>query len=258
MENIIILNTYQFLLVYLLLLIILGIMKKCKVDQTKLLVIASIRMTVQLVLSGFVLTLLFNNPHPLLVLLYVFVIIVFSIQLVLSRNKNINKKFKVIVGLSIATSGISVLIFFLAVVVSVNIFNPQYAIPIAGMLMGNTVTGISLAVKTFNEMIVLQKDKIDSMLNIGAHPKVILSPIINKTVETALLPTLTSMLSMGIISLPGMMTGQILSGTLPMTAVLYQIAIMIAITSVTSIAVFTSIYYGSRTVYNEKYQFLSN
>ena len=59
---------------------------------------------------------------------------------------------------------------------------------------------------------------------------------------------------MGIISLPGMMTGQILSGTLPSTAILYQIAIMIAITTVTCLSVFCTLYFGHRTLYNDKNQ----
>ena len=93
-------------------------------------------------------------------------------------------------------------------------------------------------------------------MNADASPKNILIPYVNKSLETALLPTLNSMLGMGIISLPGMMTGQILSGTLPTTAILYQIAIMIAITAVTCLAVFCSLYFGYRTLYNSKNQML--
>ncbi len=141
-------------------------------------------------------------------------------------------------------------------VVGVSFFNPQYTIPISGMIVGNAMTGVSLGVKTFHETIQSQKSKIDTLINIGASPKNILIPYVNKSLETALLPTLNSMLGMGIISLPGMMTGQILSGTLPTTAILYQIAIMIAITAVTCLAVFCSLYFGYRTLYNSKNQML--
>lgn len=256
MSNVIVLNLWQFGAVYLLLLLVLAIMKKCKINQTKLLVIGSIRMTLQLILAGLVLTYIFKNPHPIFVLLYLTAMMAMSVHTVLSRNKGINRNFQIIVALSLILTGLFVILFFILGVVGVSFFNPQYTIPISGMIMGNAMTGVSLGLKTFHENLKTQKPKIDTLLNMGATPKSILLPFVNKSLETALLPTLNSMLGMGIISLPGMMTGQILSGTLPTTAILYQIAIMIAITSVVCLAVFCSLYLGYRTLYNAKNQML--
>jgi putative ABC transport system permease protein len=256
MNNVIALNLWQFGAVYLLLLIVLFIMKKCKINQTKLLIVGSIRMTLQLILAGLVLTYIFKNPHPIFVLLYLSAMMAMAIYTVLSRNKGINRRFSLIVSLSLILTGLLVISFFILGVVGVSFFNPQYTIPISGMIMGNSMTGVSLGLKTFNETIKLQKSKIDTLINIGATPSSILLPLVNKSLETALLPTLYSMLGMGIISLPGMMTGQILSGTLPTTAILYQIAIMIAITTVTCLAVFCSLFFGYRTLYNSKNQML--
>ncbi len=256
MSNVIVLNLWQFGAVYLLLLLVLAIMKKCKINQTKLLVIGSIRMTLQLILAGLVLTYIFKNPHPIFVLLYLTAMMAMSVHTVLSRNKGINRNFQIIVALSLILTGLFVILFFILGVVGVSFFNPQYTIPISGMIMGNAMTGVSLGLKTFNDSIKTQKPKIDTLINIGATPKSILIPFVNKSLETALLPTLNSMLGMGIISLPGMMTGQILSGTLPTTAILYQIAIMIAITTVTCLAVFNSLFWGYRTLYNSQNQML--
>lgn len=256
MSNIIALNLWQFGAVYLLLLIVLWIMNKCNIHQSKLLIIASIRMTVQLVLAGLVLTYIFENPHPLFVLLYITAMIAMSIHTVLSRNKGINKRFGLIVALSLTGTGLSIILFFIMGVVGVSFFNPQYTIPISGMIMGNAMTGVSLGLRTFNELVKNQKIKIDTLINIGATPKRILIPLVNQSIETALLPTLNSMLGMGIISLPGMMTGQILSGTLPITAILYQISIMIAITTVVCLSVFSSLFFGYRTLYNANNQML--
>jgi putative ABC transport system permease protein len=178
----------------------------------------------------------------------------FAIYIVLQRNKAINKQFKVIVGASLAASGISIVCFFIMAVVGVSIFNPQYTIPISGMIIGNAMTGVGLGLKTFNENIQAQKRKINALINMGVCPQKILVPFVNQATETALLPTLNSMLGMGIISLPGMMTGQILSGTLPMTAIFYQIAVIIAICAVTCLAVFGSLFFGYRTLYNERCQ----
>jgi len=211
-------------------------------------------MTVQLVLAGLILTYIFENPHPVFTALYILIMTCFAIYIVLQRNKAINKKFKIIVGASLALSGISIVCFFIIAVVGVSIFNPQYTIPISGMIIGNAMTGVSLGLKTFNENINSQKRKIDALINMGASPQKILGPFVNQATETALLPTLNSMLGMGIISLPGMMTGQILSGTLPMTAIFYQIAVIIAICAVTCMAVFCSLLFGYRTLYNKRCQ----
>jgi putative ABC transport system permease protein len=254
MQGIVKLNILQFSLIYLLLLVVLAVMKKSKINQTHLLITASIRMTVQLVLAGLILTYIFETPHPIFVVIYISAMIVFSIKRVLSKTKDINKNFKIAVSLSLAFSGLSVLIYFVYIVVGESVFNPQYTIPIAGMIIGNSMTGVTLALKTFTENIKSQRPKIDALLNMGATPKKILLPYVNNAIETALLPTLNSMLGMGIVSLPGMMTGQILSGTLPTTAIMYQIAIMIAICTSVCLTVFCSLNFGYKTLYNKRNQ----
>ncbi|MEG1869670.1 MAG: ABC transporter permease [Oscillospiraceae bacterium] len=250
------LDLFHFGVIYFLLLVVLGVMKKCKINQGKLLILASVRMTVQLVLAGVILTLIFKNPHPAFTVLYILCMTIFAIGMVFSKCKGLNKKFKVVIACSLAGIGISVIVFFVTVIVGENIFNPQYTIPLGGMIIGNTVTGVSLGVKTFNENIKTQRNKIDTLLNIGCTPQKILTPFVNNALETALLPTLNSMMGMGIISLPGMMTGQILSGTLPTTAILYQISIMIAICSVVCFSVFCSLHFGSKTLYNKHCQII--
>ncbi len=256
MQGIVKLNILQFSLIYVLLLVVLAIMKKSKINETKLLVTASIRMTIQLVLAGLILTYIFENPHPVFVVIYIAAMVIFSIRRALSKHKNLNKNFKIAVSLSLAFSGISVLVYFIYIVVGQSVFNPQYTIPIAGMIIGNSMTGVNLALKTFNDTIKSQRPKIDALLNLGATPKKILLPYVNNAVETALLPTLNSMLGMGIVALPGMMTGQILSGTLPTTAIMYQIAIMIAICASVCLTVFCSLNFGYKTLYNKRNQFI--
>ncbi|NCB62335.1 MAG: ABC transporter permease [Clostridia bacterium] len=249
-------NIPQFLLVYLLLLIVLTVMMKCRIGQTKLLLVASVRMTVQLVLAGLILTYIFKNPHPVFTLGYVLLMTIFAIYRVLSKNKSLNPRFKGAIALSLSVSGIAIMVFFVSVVVGESLFNPQYVIPLSGMIMGNAMTGVSLGVKTFRESVESHGPRLEALLNVGAEPRRILLPLVNQSLETALLPTLNSMVGMGIVSLPGMMTGQILSGTLPTTAILYQIAIMIAICTVVCLSVFGSLYLGYRTLYNDRSQFL--
>jgi putative ABC transport system permease protein len=256
MRDIVELQLWQFSLIYLLLLIVLLIMKRCKINQAKLLVVASIKMTVQLVLSGLVLTYIFKNPHPLFVVAYVGLMVVFSVHRVLSQNPGLNRRFQCVIAGSMVLSGLFVLLYFVCVVVGESIFNPQYVIPISGMIMGNTMTGVSLGVKAFRESLDGQRDKIQALLCFGASPQKILLPFVRQSLETAMLPTLNSMIGMGVVSLPGMMTGQILSGTLPTTAILYQIAIMIAICTVVTAASFGALYLGYRTMFDKKDQII--
>ncbi|NLP33925.1 MAG: iron export ABC transporter permease subunit FetB [Clostridiales bacterium] len=254
MNSIIKLNIMQFSLIYLLLIIILAIMKKSKINQMKFLIVASLRMTVQLVLAGFILTYVFKKPHPLFVILYLIAMIIFSIGRVLSKNREINRNFKIAISLSLALSGLFILAYFVLVVVGESFFNPQYTIPLAGMIIGNSMTGVTLGMKTFTENLKSQRNRIDALLNLGVEPKKILLPFVNSALETALLPTMNNMIGMGIISLPGMMTGQILSGTEPTTAIMYQIAIMIAICTSVCLTVFCALNFGYRTLYNERNQ----
>jgi len=247
-------NIGQFSLIYLLLLIVLFIMKKAKIDQTKLLILASFRMTVQLVLAGLVLTYILGNPHPLFTVAYLISMTTFATVRVLNKNRDLNNKFKLAIGLSLAGAGTLIVFFFVQIVVGMDFFNPQYTIPLSGMIFGNAMTGLTLALKSFSENLKAQRSRVESLLYIGVTPKKILLPFVNNALETALLPTMNSMLGMGIISLPGMMTGQILSGTLPMTAILYQIAIMIAITTVVCLSVFSALYFGYKTLYNDRNQ----
>ncbi|MEG0898713.1 MAG: ABC transporter permease [Oscillospiraceae bacterium] len=254
MNGVVELQIWQFSLVYLLLIIVLVVMKKCKINQSKLLAVASLRMTVQLVLAGFILTYIFKNPHPAFTIGYLIIMIAFAVYRVLSKNREINKKFKWAIAASLSLSGACIIAFFICIIVGESIFNPQYVIPIGGMVMGNAMTGTTLGVKTFKESFSGQRNKIDALLNIGVTPQKILLPFVNQAIETAILPTLNTMVGMGIVALPGMMTGQILSGTLPTTAILYQIAIMIAICTVVCLSVFGSLYLGYKTLYNKNNQ----
>ncbi|MCL2157338.1 MAG: ABC transporter permease [Methanobrevibacter sp.] len=254
MEGAIQLNIIQFSLVYLLLIVVVAIMKKSNIRKTKLLIISSFRMTVQLVLAGLILTYILSNPQPIFTLFYILIMIIFSIYYVLSKNKEINNRFKLIIAMSMFSTGLFMIIFFVMVIVGVDIFNPQYTIPLAGMIVGNSMTGVSLAIKVFKENISSGKVKIESLLNLGASPEKVLMPYVNNSLETALVPTINSMVGMGVVFLPGMMTGQILSGTLPLTSIMYQIAIMIAICASVCLAIFFSMYFGYKTLYNKRNQ----
>lgn len=255
MNNAVVINLLNFSVMYVLLVIVGIVMKISKIEQTKLLLVASVRMTVQLVIAGYVLSYLIANPSPILVVGYILAMTFFAIHRIFAVNKGLNRRFKGIIALSVAMTAVIVIIFFIALIIGESVFNPQYTIPISGMIIGNTMTGVSLGVKTFMAKTEDLKLQMEVLLNQGATPQNILLPIANEALETALLPTVNSMLGMGIVSLPGMMTGQILSGESPMTAILYQIAIMICICTVVCLASFLSLKFGYKTLYDKESRF---
>jgi putative ABC transport system permease protein len=104
--------------------------------------------------------------------------------------------------------------------------------------------------------ISLSKAQIEEALILGAKPQTAIKDILNSSFDNAILPTLNSMIGMGIIFLPGMMTGQILSGISPTTAITYQIAIMLGILGSTSITVITMLKLGYRTFINSESQLI--
>jgi len=253
-RGVIALNIGQFLLIYLLLLVVGIVMKAAKVDQLKLLVVASARMTVQLILAGLVLTYVFEHPHPVFTLGYLGAMVAFSLHRTLKKNPWLSPAFRLAVGWSITLSGLGVLAYFVIVVIGTDFFDPQYTITIGGMVMGNSMTGVTLGLKTFHDHLRDRREQIETLLDMGVEPKKILLPLVTSSLESALLPTLNNMLGMGIISLPGMMTGQILAGTLPMTAILYQISVMVAICAAVCLTTFSSLQFGYRTLCNKRSQ----
>lgn len=254
MEGVIKLSILQFSMIYILLLVVLGVMKYSKIGATRKLLIASIRMTIQLILVGFILQYMFESSNPIFTVIFLTIMVGFAINRVITSRKDLNKSFKISIGLSLGFSGVFVLLYFVGIVVGESIFNPQYAIPLAGMIIGNSMTGINIGLKAFMESIGREKGKINTLINLGLHPKEILKPFVNNALETALIPTINSMVGMGIVFLPGMMTGQILSGTLPTTAIMYQIAIMIAICAAVCLTVFLSLNLGYKSLYNKELQ----
>ena len=131
---------------------------------------------------------------------------------------------------------------------------PKYFIPISGMLIGNSMTGISLGAQGLITGVNDNKERIENSLMLGATPEEATKDIQNRSFYNAVLPTINSMIGMGIIFLPGMMTGQILAGSAPLTAIKYQIAIMMGILGSVTLTVYLMVNWGMKSFFNERAQ----
>ena len=124
------------------------------------------------------------------------------------------------------------------------------------MIIGKTMTGVSLGV---NQLLTGMKDrqeKIEGALMLGASPKIAAKSIINEAFDQAMLPTINAMVGMGIVFLPGMMTGQIIAGQAPITAIKYQISVMLGVAGTVSITVLIFLHLAYKNFFNEREQFL--
>lgn len=256
MNKVIDLQIWQMVAAYIFILILLVIVRLRGISREKEIIISSIRMTLQLILTGYILTYLFKNPHPILTIVVISIMEIFAVYNIFNRVKSdLSIKLKKIIAISMMIGTTLSLLYFILVVINLSPwFEPRYFIPLAGMFIGNSMTGISLGVSRLVDGITSQKHLVESSLMLGATPKMAAKDIVNNAFDSAILPTINSMVGMGIVFIPGMMTGQILSGTSPLTAIEYQIAIMLGILGSVALTVILFLQLGYKTFFNEKHQ----
>jgi len=140
--------------------------------------------------------------------------------------------------------GTAVPLFFFVgpILVRPYLLDAQYAIPIGGMILGNCLRADIIGVSNFYRSVRKSEKAFLQVLAQGARFSEATRPFLRDAVQAALAPTVATMATIGLVSLPGMMTGVILGGADPMTAIKYQIAIMIAIFSGTAITVALAIW----------------
>jgi len=189
-----------------------------------------VRMSIQLVLIGIFLKYLFVWNNSLLNMVWLVVMILVAVvSAVRSSSMKVSKVlFPVFLSFSLATF---VIIFYLNIVVIRldNVFDARYLIVLGGMLLGNSLRGNIVGISAFYANIKKDLKKFLYVLSLGASLREAMLPYLRESVQLALKPTLAAMATMGIVALPGMMTGVILGGASPEVAIKYQIVIMIAI-----------------------------
>lgn len=202
------------------------------------LLMASVRMVVQLLLIGLLLQWLFAQASPLLTLGIALIMVGFAGYEILARQDH---RIRGLWGYGLGTSTMLaaaclITLFTLSTQISPDPwYDPRYAIPLLGMILGNTMTGIALGLNTLTGDMVLRRTEIESRLALGETRVQALRPLAIRALRTAWLPTINVMAATGIVALPGMMTGQILGGVPPMDAVKYQILILFLVAGSTGL-----------------------
>jgi putative ABC transport system permease protein len=132
----------------------------------------------------------------------------------------------------------------------------QYAVPLVGMILHNTLTGISLGIDRFGSELTSQRDEVETMLALGATRWEAAREPIRQAIRTGMIPTINTMMVVGVVSIPGMMTGQLLAGVDPIQAAMYQIVIMFFIAAGASLGTMTVTLLGYRRLFTPDHQFL--
>lgn len=222
------------------------------------LIVAAVRTVVQLLLVGLVLEWIFAVGQWYVVLLMVVIMTLVAGAAAVRRTE---RRYQGVWLDSIvsmwASSWLIAAVALLGIVQPDPWYLPQYAIPLTGMILGNTLNGISLGLDRLGDELDGKRDQVETLLALGATRWEAARAPLQQAVRTGMIPTINSMMVVGLVSLPGMMTGQLLAGANPIQAVMYQIVIMFLIAAGTALGTVSVVLLGYRRLFNADHQFLA-
>ncbi|MCF6336833.1 MAG: iron export ABC transporter permease subunit FetB [Gammaproteobacteria bacterium] len=221
------------------------------------LLIAGTRTVVQLLLIGLVLKALFANVDLLWVAGISLVMLLAAGREVMARQQ---RRFTGWWGFGMGTGAMFISSFAITILALTTMvatdpwYDPQYAVPLLGMLLGNTMSGIALALDRLTTTAWQQRAIIEQRLMLGAPRLDAIAEIRREAMRSGMMPIINSMAAAGLVSLPGMMTGQILAGTPPLEAVKYQILIMFLISAGTGFGVTAALWLASKRLFDDRHR----
>ncbi len=228
---------------------------RLKLGQERQLLVASLRSIVQLLLLGMVLKVVFAQEEFGWVGLIWLVMLAVAGWEVLARQR---RRFRGWWGYGIGSvsmflSSFSITVLALTVIINVDPwYLPQYSIPLLGMLLGNTMTGISVSLDNLTRVVWERRGAIEARLMLGHDWHDAVGEIRRDALRSGLIPIINAMTAAGIVSLPGMMTGQILAGAPPLEAAKYQLLILFLIAAGTGLGSTAAIWIGAQRLFDER------
>jgi putative ABC transport system permease protein len=234
---------------------VIGLNAWMKLMLGKDLTIGTVRVFVQLYLVGFVLKWIFAVDNPWIVLLaLVFMSIMAGYNAVKRTGDFAAAKAVTATGVIVLSTLLSAGVLCWIVIGVVPFYNPQYVIPIAGMAMNGAMNGVALGVANIKSSVKDNAMRIECVLSMGGTGTQAIEPIFVDSVRRALIPTINSLMTAGIVQLPGMMTGQIIAGLPPTSAVRYQILVFYMLVVTTFVSVLLSCRIESKQYFTKAHQ----
>jgi putative ABC transport system permease protein len=228
--------------------IAVGISRWQQLGLRRDLLVGAVRAVVQLMLVGYVLVYIFALHRWYLVLAALLVMLLVATRTAVDRQPHRSRALFLITGAALLLGSGLTLAYVGAVVVRMEPwYNPRYLIPLFGMIVGNAMNAAALAAERLHGEMTGRRAEVEALLALGASAERAAREPVRRALLAALIPTINGLMVVGIVSLPGMMTGQILAGASPLLAVRYQIVVMFMLAaSVAITAAATTLWYRNR------------
>lgn len=221
------------------------------------LAIATVRMVLQLVLVGYVLTFLFAAVSLFWTALAAAIMVLFASREIVARQKRRLSGFLgygLGAGCMLLSAGTITVLSLLTELHPAPWYHPRYVLPLLGMILGNTMTGISLGLDVLTNGLVRERAAVEACLALGGTRHQAVLPVVRDALRSGFMPIINSMAATGLVSLPGMMTGQILAGVEPIDAVKYQLLIMFLIAGGTGLGTLAAVMGGARLLTDHRHR----
>ncbi|MBD3288624.1 iron export ABC transporter permease subunit FetB, partial [candidate division KSB1 bacterium] len=215
----------------------------------------TVRTFVQLMIIGYILKYIFNLNKWYFILLMIFIMTLVAGYNAVKRQRIRIPKLYPLITLAIFMGAATSMLTLIFLVLNVSPwYEPQYLIPISGMMLGNSMNSAALAVDRLVGETRNRHLEIEAALALGASPFKAINPLLREAARAAMMPTINSMMIVGIVQLPGLMTGQIIGGVAPEQSVRYQVTIMYMLAASVTISCITILYLLYRRLFTNEEQ----
>jgi len=219
------------------------------------LAIAMVRTFIQLLAIGYILSFVFTNAIPGVIIAILFLMLGVAAWTVAGRQRRPTNTLRLLVLAALTTSCGLTLVLATQLILHIRPwYNPYYVIPLMGMVIGNSLNSATLAVERLDSDLRAGRDRVEALLALGATSREAAAAPVRSAMRAAMIPIINSMMVVGLVALPGMMTGQILGGSSPLVAIKYQILIMYMIAFATALTAFVLTTWRARSYFTAAHQ----
>lgn len=219
------------------------------------LTVAAVRTFIQLFAIGYVLGFVFSTDNPALIVAILLLMLGVGAWTVAGRQRRPTNSLRLLVLLALSTGCGLTLVLATEVILRIQPwYNPYYVIPLMGMVIGNSLNSATLAVERLDSDLRGGRDQVEALLALGATSRQAAAGAMRGAMKAAMIPITNSMMVVGLVSLPGMMTGQILGGSTPLVAIKYQVLIMYMIAFSSAVTAFMLTALRARSYFTPAHQ----
>jgi len=212
---------------------------------------STFRCYAQLFLLGYALFFIFTHDNPLLTTFILLVMTLFAVQSIISLLRDKPSGIFIPIFTSQAFTGVSITFFITTFLIGVEPwYKAQYVVPLAGMVFGNSMSSITLAAERVFSDISRRKDEVNMLVALGATPWEATLPSIREAMKAGLIPLINRTATVGVVYIPGMMTGQVLAGAPPLEAAKYQIVVILMLLAAGSVGAISVIFLSYKKAFN--------